>query len=178
METINDIQFNGNLFSQFDCSVVLLYQIEGVGLAIPISDRNLFTFIRFFNEIIPCQDFIKRENEKTFSLFTYSDNIERWLWNHNPIPDNLEEILIFCPFPDNVQYYTDWTRHYTKKVTKIVTFDQLERELLIFGARYISNLWLDFQGDNEIRDSLRTHLERIHAALENAIEQAANNIII
>jgi hypothetical protein len=176
MQTINDIRFNRNLYSQFDSWVVILYQInEGVALFIPLPDIDLLTFAQPFDEIIPCQDFIKNNDRKPFTLFTYSDNIDTWLWNNNPIPDNLEEIIIFCPFYENIQYYADWTRRYTKKVTNIVTFDQLERELLVFGMTYINNLCSNFQGDENTRHLLEAHRERIRLALRNAFAQAANN---
>jgi hypothetical protein len=176
MQTINDIRFDANLYSQFDSWVAILYQInEGVALFIPLYNIDLLTFVQPFDEIIPCQDFIKNNDKKTFTLFTYSDNIDTWLWNNNPITDNLEEIIIFCPFPENIQYYTDWTRRYTKKVTIIVTFDQLERELLVFGMKYINNLCSNFQGDENTRQLLETHRKKIHSASRNAFDQAANN---
>jgi hypothetical protein len=174
MQTINNIQFDRNLFSQFDSSIMILYQSKGVTSNIPLSNVDLLTFVEPFDEISACQDSIKTNDRKKFILFTYCDNIETWLWNNKPIPDNLEEIIIFCPFPDDVQFYRDWARRYTRKVTDIITFDQLERQLLIFGRKYIRNLCLNFQGDDKTRQLLKAHLERINLALINLIRQTIN----
>jgi hypothetical protein len=177
MTTINDIEFDANLYSQFDSWITTLYQInEGIALAIPLNNINLFRFIQHFNEIIPCQHFIKNNDQRTFTLFTYSDNIDTWLWNNNPIPDNLEQIIIFCPFADDRQYFRKWTRRYTRKVIDIITCKALERELLIFGMRYIDNLCSNFQGNQNTLQLLEKHRERIRLALINAFAHAANNI--
>jgi hypothetical protein len=176
MTTINDIQFNRNLFSQFNPWNTILYQInEGIALFIHLSNVDLLTFIQPFDQIIPCQRFIKETDRRPMILFTYSDNIDTWLWNNNPIPDNLEEIIIFCPFPENIQYYKDWTRRYTRRVTNIFTYNILERELLIFGMRYIDNLRSNLQGNQETLQLLTEHREKIRLALINAFAQAANN---
>jgi hypothetical protein len=177
METINNIQFNRNLFSQFNCSVVILYQTEGVSLHIPLSNVDLLTFIEPFDEISACQDCIKRNDRQTFILFTYCNNIETWLWNNNPIPDNLEEIIIFCPFSSDIQFYRDWARRFTRKVIDIITFDQLERQLLIFGTKYIGNLCSNLKGDDKTRQLLEKHQERIHLALINLLRQTVNNTL-
>jgi hypothetical protein len=176
MQTLDHIQFDPNLFSQFNHWVVTLYQInEGVSLAIPIFNVNLLTFVQHFKEIIPCQDFIKTNNKKPFTLFTYSDNIETWLWNNNPIPDNLDQIIIFCQFPDERKYIRDWIRRYTRKVKDIITCNALKRELLLFGMKYIDDLCSNFKGNTNTLQLLQGHREQIRLALVNAFAQAAND---
>jgi hypothetical protein len=177
MQTLDNIQFNQHLFSQFDHWIVTLYQInEGISLVIPIFNVDLLTFVQHFKEITSCQDFIRTNNKKTFTLFTYSENIQTWLWNKDPIPDNLHQIIIFCPPFDERKYIRDWTKRFTRTVKDVITCDDLGRELLLFGMRYIDDLCSNFKGNANTLQLLLTHQEQIRLALVNAFAEATNRL--
>jgi hypothetical protein len=162
MTTINDIQFDENLFSQFHSLVVLLYQInEGVCLSIPLSYRDSLTFVKTFDDISACQHFLTTNDQTTITLFTYCENIQTWLYNNNPIPENVSEIIIFCSCPRDVQFYNYWIRRYTQKVTDVITINQLERQLLLIGMNYIKKLCLNLRDDDNTGQLLETYHERI-----------------
>ena len=175
METINQILFNANFFNEFDHLITLLYQTNGPNPPIQISDRNLFTFIKRFNDIIRCQNFITDNDRKTFTLFTLDQNISTWLWNHNPIPNNLQEIIMFCLDQEDIHYYTDYTRPYTTKITNVITFDQLERHLLVSGMNYLGNISLNLEEDDPRQLVLEEHIEKLRLASSHALSQASDN---
>jgi len=188
MQTINDITFDENLYSEANHWILVLYQTEAVGLVIPLPNVDLLTFMKFFGDMPNCQNYISTNQHKTFILFAYSENIETWfknnnvipsqlddiICNYNLIPDHLNDIIIFCRFPNEKEYWRDWTRRYTEKVKQIVTFDQLEREALMFGMRYIDDISPQFINNQNIYNSLRQNHENIRLALINSFQNAAN----
>jgi len=174
MQTITDITFNNNIYSQVRHWVVVLYQIDGVALVIPLSNIDLLTYMQPFDEIPGCQNHITTNNHKTFTLFAYSENIATWFWNNNVIPENLDEIIIFCPFADEKDYWRKWTRRYTQKIKNVITYDAFEREALIFGMKYIDDLRLHFKNNGDILNILEDNYTRMCLALSNSFGRAAN----
>jgi len=188
MNTINDIRFDENLYSQANHWIVILHQIEGVGLAISLPNVHLLTFMKFFDNINNSRNYINTNQHKIFTLFAYSENIKTWFMNNNVIPtqldniicnenvipNHLDQIIIFCQFTDEKNYWRDWTRRYTDKVNKIITFDQLERETLIFGMKYIDDISTHFRNNQNIYHLLRQNHENLRLALTNSLQNAAN----
>ncbi len=111
--------------------------------------------------------------KKKTTLFVYSNNIETWLWNNNQIPDNIDQIIIFCVSSGEKQYYHDWTRRYTQKVTDVITWNELERELLIHGLTFIGKLCSNFQENPQLLELLQQQQERIRLALIQLLDQLA-----
>lgn len=188
MQTIDDIRFDENLYSEANHWILVLYQTEGVGLVISLPNVDLLTFMKFFDDMPNCRNYISTNQRKTFTLFAYSENIETWfknnnvipgqlddiICNYNVIPDHLDDIIIFCRFPNEKEYWRGWTRRYTDKVKKIVTFDQLEREALMSGMKYIDDISPQFINNQNIYNSLRQNHENIRLALINSFQNAAN----
>jgi hypothetical protein len=104
-------------------------------------------FIEPYNNIDQCLDCIERNNEKTFTLFICSENFRTWLNNGNDIPENLHKIILFYPPFRNKKYCQFWTNHYSQ-VKNIIAHDELERELLLSGIKYVRELRLNYQ-DNQ-----------------------------
>ncbi|CAF1308745.1 unnamed protein product [Adineta steineri] len=138
--------------------------MNGSSIAIPLPSAHLMTFIQVFDDLARCQHHINSNKEKLYTLFAYSENIETWLLN-NKIPDHLDEIIIFCLPSDDKQYLKSWTRRYTQKIKDIITYDELERDLLLFGMKYIKDLYPCFQDDEGILNLLKEDHKKMGLAL-------------
>ncbi len=173
MQTINDITFNKNLYSNFNQWIIILYQKEIPSLTLILSNANLMTFIQPFDNISRCQEYIMINDQKTFTIFTYSGNIRTWLAKNNHIPNNVDSIIIFCPFSNEIEYWKRWTRRYTQKIKDVITYDVLERQLLMFGIKYIEDLFFNFQNDEQIFNLLKEDRTKMCLALVNCFEKEA-----
>ena len=177
MSKIDGIQFDKTLFSQFNSSVVILYQPDNEDhLSNPLSYVNLLTFVKTFNNISDFQSFLNTNPRKTITLFSYSDIIQTWFYNKNPIPDNVQQIIIICPSTEEIDYFKRWTRRYTKKVTKVITYNQFQRELLVFGTNYIEMLYFTLDDDDETQQSLKQHRQNLCSALIDIFQQESNKL--
>ena len=174
MSTIDDITFDKTIFSQVHHLVLLLYQVNEVALVIPLSNAHLLKFIQSFDDILRCQNYINTNDNKTFTLFGYSGNIETWLWNHHIIPDHLDEIIMFCPNAIDREYFRRWARRYTHKVKDFILYDELDRESLIFGMKYVNNLHTYFQHDETILNLLREDHRKMTLALMDCLAKEIN----
>ncbi|CAF1352000.1 unnamed protein product [Adineta steineri] len=148
--------------------------MNGSSIAIPLPSAHLMTFIQVFDDIARCQHHLNTNNEKLFTLFAYSENIEEWLRNNNIIPNCLDEIIIFCLPTDDKQYLKSWTRRYTQKITDIITYDELERDLLLFGMKYIKDLYPYFQDDEGILNLLKEDHKKMGLALIDCLGKEIN----
>ncbi len=173
MRTITDIKFNENLYSHLNQLILILYQMEEPSLSLTLSNAHLMTFIQPFDNISRCQDHITINDRKTFTLFTYSGNIRTWLSKNNRIPNNVDRIIIFCPFASEVEHWKRWTRRYIQKIKAVITYDALERELLMFGIKYIEGLFLHFQDDKGILNLLNEDRRKMCSALADCFEREA-----
>jgi hypothetical protein len=171
---MQNILFNQTIFSQVNHLVVLLYQSDESSTVISLPNAHLLTFINSFDSTPRCQHHITTNNDKTFSLFAYSDNIQTWLWNHNVIPNHLDEIIIFCP-PNEKQYFKDWLRRYTHKIKEIVICDELDRETLLFGMKYIKNLYAFFKDDHGVLNLLKEEYRKMGLALIDSFQDEVKN---
>jgi len=151
MNTINDIQFDNNVFFPSDQWITVLYQLpDGPSIFIPIRRVDLLSFVIAYDDMIHYQNVVENTTNKRFVLFGYSDNIETWLWNNNRIPNNLEEINIFCPFREDIEYLRQFTNSRTDKVKQIFQYSSIERHLVIYGMDYIFNLINDYQNQPNV----------------------------
>jgi hypothetical protein len=148
--------------------------MEEPSLSLTLSNAHLMTFIQPFDNISRCQDHITINYQKTFTLFTYSGNIQTWLSKDNHIPNNVDCIVIFCPYASEVEYWKRWTRRYTKKIKAVIMYDELERELLMFGIKYIEDLLLHFQDDKGILNLLTEDRGKMCLALANYFMREAD----
>ena len=174
MTSINNIIYNQTIFSQVNHWVTLLCQLNGETIIISLPNAHLLTFIHPFTDIPACQNHMTRNNNKTFTLFAYGSNVETWLWNNNLIPDQLDEIIVFCPNSNNRDYLKDWLRRYTHKIKDVIICDELDRESLIFGMKYIKKLYSFFKDDQGVLDLLKREYKNIALALINSLANEVN----
>lgn len=180
MFPFDQIQFNSDFFPQFDQLILLLYYIEGFGPTysveqgdlplgiypdegdnknqqnnqiLRLKDIDILDFLWSFEDATECQEIIRIYEPKRFILFSYLDNMETWLWNNNPISDNLENIILFSQ-NNLTQYLKDYFRRF-RKIKKIINFNQLEQELLIVGMNYFNDLCQGLSENDPMYNVLR-----------------------
>ncbi|CAF1393257.1 unnamed protein product, partial [Rotaria sp. Silwood1] len=151
MQTFDDITFNGNLYTTRSSLALLLYEQNGVAMAIPLPNANLMSFIRVFGNARQCRDHIEtnRNRRKMITLFAYDKNMQEWLGNNDAdIPPNLQEIKIFCG-ADDQPFVARWARRHIRRFQnatfEIISCDRLNHELLLFGVNFLRKLHSDFR---------------------------------
>jgi hypothetical protein len=164
MQTISNLTFNGTVYSRADDLVAILHQIGGLSIFIPLPSANLIKFIHPFDTMRGCQNHIGRNNRKRFTLFAYITDMQEWLPTHM-IRENLADIIIFCSSPDEQNYWKAWARRYTKKVREVIVHNDLDRDLLIFGLKYIKALHWHFRHLQNERQPLAEDYNEICSAL-------------
>ncbi len=85
----------------------------------------------------------------------------------------MDSIIIFCPSASEIEYWKRWTRRYTQKIKDVITYDVLEHQLLIFGIKYIEDLFLHFQNDEGILNLLKEDRTKMCLALTNCFLREA-----
>jgi hypothetical protein len=177
MSTIDDIQFDRHTYKYAINWALLLYQLDGISAVIPLPNANLMSFIRVFNNTIECQNHININPRKMITLFAYNENMERWLADNTNIPNNLKCMKIFC-HSDNCSYVSDWAGSHTEKLRNttfdIITFEELNHELLSFGYKYLRALRKQFRDDYGILNLLDSDYKNILTSLGNHASQRAN----
>jgi hypothetical protein len=172
MKTINDIQFDKTIFPSYTKWSLILYQINGTSIAIPLPNANLMSFIHPFEDISHCQHHIGTNNQKECALFAYSDNFVDWTCNSNVIPANLKDIYIFCP-DDDMDFIRQWANRFGQ-ITNIILYDKLDRELLIFGVKYLRDVRSYYKHDQGVWRLVNEDYIRICQALKDTFQQQQN----
>ena len=164
MSTIDDIQFNRYIYEHAMHWALLLYQVTGISVVIPIPNADLLTFIRVLNDSTECYELIERNPPKIITLFAYENNIRQWLANETNLPDNLRSIKIFCHADDQF-FVTGWIQRHRQLFNTIVfdilDFDNLNHNLLLFGLKHIRELRREFEHENGILNLLDEDYRRI-----------------
>jgi hypothetical protein len=163
MQTISDIRFDNTIFPPYTKWTLLLYQMNAPGIAIPIPNANLMSFIRPFTHVFDCQNHIGTNNQKQCILFAYGDNFIELAGNSNVIPANLNDIKIFCP-PDEYDFIRQWANRFGQ-VKNIIPYNELNRELLLFGVKYLREARSHFQHDQGVFNLLDADYKRMCATL-------------
>lgn len=177
MPTIDDIQFNNFIYEHAMNWTLLLYQLHEISAVIHVPNANLMSFIRVFNNSIECQELIDRNPQKMITLFAYEKNIQQWLTNNMNIPNNLQNIKIFCHSDDQF-YITEWTNRHRHQFNNInfdvIDFENLNYNLLLFGLEHIRRLRREFNEDFGILNLLDRDYKQICQSLGNDALQRAN----
>ena len=169
MHPFDSFPYDQSFYAQSDPSVLLLYYVEGVQPVIKIESPHLFDFINSFEDAGLCRNEISNNRPRNCSLFVHKENMETWIWNNNPIDDNLNQIIVFCHFDHERNHFRDWSRRYTSRPLTIIRCDELPRELLVFGMNYLNNLAALFQNNAPVHQRLRQQQRRLCVALINLL---------
>ena len=177
MSTIDHIQFNRDIYEHATNSTLLLYQLDGIAVAIPMPNANLMCFIQVFDNLLQCEDFIHTNAGKLITLFAYDKNLQRWLIQNSPVPNNIRNVKIFCHADDQL-FLTRWINRYRHTYAnicfEIITFDDLNHALLEFGLKQIQRLREEFQSDFGILNVLDQDYREICQSLGNYALYKAN----
>jgi hypothetical protein len=178
MPSIEDIKSDKYkcMFDQFISWTLLLYQLDGVSMVIPVPNADLMSFIQVFDNVIECQNRI-RNSQKKVTLFGYYENMQRWLAHDINIPNNLECVKIFCG-SDDCFFVNGWAGNHIKRhkntAFHIITFEELNHQLLSFGYRYIQKLRKQFKNDFGVLNLLDQDYREICKTLGNCASYKAN----
>ncbi|CAF1514656.1 unnamed protein product [Rotaria sordida] len=177
MQTFDDITFNGNLYTARSSLALLLYEQNGVAMAIPLANANLMSFIRVFGNARHCRDHMEtnQNRRKMITLFAYDENMHKWLTdNATDIPPNLQEIKIFCKADDRA-FVAIWARRHIRRFKnatfEIISCDRLNYE---FGVDFLEKLHSDFRPRSRLQRRSYRNYKRICHALANYFWHEAN----
>lgn len=164
MSTIDQIEFNRDIYQHATNWTLLLYELDGIAVAIPMPNANLMCFIQVFDNLLQCENYIETNSRKLITLFAYDKNLRRWLIQNSPVPNNIRHVKIFCHSDDQL-FLTRWINRYRQAYVniwfEIITFDELNHELLSFGLEHIRNLREEFREDNGVLNVLDQDYQRI-----------------
>ena len=103
-------------------------------ITIQLTTSEPFTFIRLFDNIVECQDYIRQNVHKQITLFISSANVigMRALFACN----QLRDIYVFCMLPRHKPFFSRYLQDVQHKVRNIFMYDKLECELLLHGVNH------------------------------------------
>jgi hypothetical protein len=181
MQTTDNIIFDARLYRRASNWTVLLYEQNGVSIAINLPNANLLPFIRVCNKTIRCRNFIHRNPQKMVTLFAYDENMQHWLANGIDIPNNIQEIKIFCNSADQ-SFVNAWTRRHKQRfkniMLEIINCDTLNYRLLLFGADHLKTLHSDFRPRSRSQKQSHRNYKNICRVLADYFWQEANSLYI
>ncbi|CAF0798786.1 unnamed protein product [Adineta steineri] len=177
MQTTDNIIFDDNLYRSATHWTFLLYEQNGVSLTIPLPNADLMSFIKPFNNISQCQEFVETNLRKIITLFVWDENIQQWLTDAPSIPISLHEIKIFCNSCDRSFVNASIRRHmhrFKNTTFEIITDDKLNYDLMLFGVGHLKKLFTDFQPNSSPYRKLILNYKRLCRALANYFWDEAN----
>jgi hypothetical protein len=170
--TISDIPYIKYIYEHANNWVLLLYQLDLRD--IPLRNANLMFFIQAFNNTMHFQTHIDTNPQKMITLFASDRKMEQWLTSIIDIPNNLQEIIVFCHSNDQ-KCFTDWANRYMQRfrniIGDIITFEHLNHDLLLFGLEHIEKLRREFVDDYGILNLLDSDYREISRSLRNHASQ-------
>lgn len=177
MQTIDHITFNARVYRRRSIWTVLLYQQNGVNVPVQLPNADVMSFIQVFGNLDHCRNHIERNLQKLVTLFAHEQNIRQWLAIHG-IPQNLQEIKIFCNHDDEpfVNAWANRHKHKYRHTTfQIIDCDKLNYRLLLFGADHLKRLRSDFVAGSRSEKRARRNYKSICHVLANHFWFEANN---
>lgn len=177
MNSIENIQFDEDLYGGCNHWNFLISEPENVSVFIPIRNADLFSFIRYFNRIDHCHSVIQANENKLVTLFSSYDNIQYWLLDHINIPENIREIYIFC-HPMDEDFAIDWVKRYIQ-IFRTISFNiihshKLNYHLLLFAVHRLPQLKLNFPSESLTYRQIHRNYQRICKVLANYFWDEAN----
>jgi hypothetical protein len=95
--------------------------------------------------------------------FGYGDNFVELTCNSSVMPANLNDIKIFCP-PDEDDFIRLWANRF-EQIKKIIPYNQLDQELLLFGIKYIREVRSHYRHNQVVFNFLNEGYKGMCAAL-------------
>ncbi|UJR38681.1 hypothetical protein I4U23_031347 [Adineta vaga] len=167
MKTISDIVFDCSVYPLAKFWSLLLYDMTGISIVIPLPNAYLMRFLHPFTDTTVCQKHIDDNDQKNITLFTYEDNMN-WLIINSYFENTsqLEKINIFCSSIDNQDYWTGRTERFRNKIEKPFLYNELDIELLLFGHKHTQKIYKELyekQGSvsNKVKEDARNIMQAL-----------------
>lgn len=175
MLSIRNIRFD-QFYQQASYWTLLLYQLESVGLEIPLPNAQLMSFLQVFECKQRCRDYIMEYNQRMVTLFAYSENVEKW-WAayHDDTPYNLQQIHVFCDSHKDITWMNLYTGRFKSLIKETFLYDQLDHKLLYHAIQHIDNIKPEFQDDDDTLKGLKSLRKRIFSALSRYFDEQSRN---
>ena len=177
MQTLDHVRFNPRLYRRRSRWTILLYEQNGVNVPIQLPNADLMSFIQVFRDTVQCQTHIETNLQKLVTLFAYEQDIQQWLAN-NDMPENLEEIKMFC-HPQDRLFVNAWTRRHKRRfqntTLEIIDWDSLNYRILLYGVDYLKRLHSDFVRGSRSQKRARRNYKSICHVLANYFWSEANS---
>lgn len=135
-------------------------------ITIQLTTSEPFTFIRLFDNIVECQDYIRQNVQKQITLFISSIHVIN-------VPalfdcEHLRDIYIFCMLPRHKSFVSRYLHSIQHKVRNIFMFEKLECELLLHGLNHCKKVADENEHQNHaIRDLALRDGKRLAEVLSN-----------
>ena len=140
---------------------LLLYELEGTSLVIPLANAQLMSFLQVFEKIKKCRERILERNERMITLFAYSGNIEKWWATYqDDTPFNLQEIHVFCNEEKDVLWMNTYTGRFKSIIKQKFVYDRLNEKLLYYAIGLIDRVISEFQQHESDLKNIRKQLSR------------------
>ncbi|UJR24445.1 hypothetical protein I4U23_005821 [Adineta vaga] len=169
MPSIRDIQFDSS-YQEATFWMFLVYQLDGIGLEVPLRNAQLMSFVQPFHNRQICRNYMLDHNQKLVTLFAYSEDIEKW-WNdhRDDIPFNVQEIYIFCDTSKDVAWIKTYTGRFSSKVKDTFIYDRLDEKILYYAIGFIGKLIEEAQ--NDTYDRLKVVRKNLCKALSKLLDE-------
>ncbi|CAF4730634.1 unnamed protein product, partial [Rotaria socialis] len=176
MQTIDNIVFDDVIFPRANLLAALLYQMDGVPIAVPLPHAHLMSFIEVFRNTNTCQNHIIANNQKEIKLFVHQNNMQ-WLFENSFVDTvpQLAKINIFCSSPGSKAFWSTYTQRYRRIIEQPILYNELNFQLLLFGFLFEIENRNQFKIPNrtskfENAITMKKQLQNRTSQFENAIE--------
>jgi hypothetical protein len=170
MSTIGDTPFSATIYGHAIDWTLLLHQLSGVSIVIPLPDARLLSFIQIFQSMNECRNCITENHGKNITLYAYDGNMQQLLASNIDAPPNVKYIKIFYQLVDHY-YVTRWVEYYRRRfqnvLFEIITIEELSNNILSFGLEHIRKLRKKFKDDFGILNRLDQDYKEICRTLGN-----------
>ena len=163
MQGINNINFDENYL--YASKYLLLLHNNSQTPPVELRHANLLTYVRRFQNIFNCQEYVDNNRQKEIILFTTDNQFLDWNTNINTIDYNLRKLFIYCNTLVRHFNMIRWNGRYKEKIQEVFIDQDLNYYLLYIGLDYVKNVCDELHEDNGLRNKLCDDGKRIGRAL-------------
>jgi hypothetical protein len=177
MQSIDDIKFDID-YSYPSTFFLLLYNHQLHSIPIELSHADLLTFIRRFQNLFDCQQYVDNNLQKMITLFINNNQFLDWDRNRNSIQPNLCKIFIYCNTFLGYCNMKSWNGPYHEKIRDIFMEEDLNYHLLYAGIDHVRTICAESDEDNGLHEKFQRDGKRICLALGDYFGSRATRLSI